>query len=53
MRPVRGYTNNKKIKTAKKSIEHAKKNETLKDRVKFWEDRIAALSTKQDKKRDK
>ncbi|MCX6666287.1 MAG: hypothetical protein NT038_09600 [Euryarchaeota archaeon] len=48
MRPVKGYTKNKKIKTAKKSIEHAKKNEALKDRVKFWEDRVTALSVKEE-----
>jgi len=43
MRPQKGYTRNRKLKTAKKSLAHATKL-GLTDRVKFWTSRIETLS---------
>ena len=43
MRPVKGYTRNRKLKTAKKSLAHATKL-GLTDRIEFWKKAIELLS---------
>ena len=45
-RPVKGYTVNRKIKSAKKCLAHAKENKN-EDRAKFWEEYITQLQATQ------
>ena len=51
MRPKKGYSKNKKLKAAKKSLKHAEKNK-LEKRTEFWKMRIGTLEKSESKKRD-
>jgi hypothetical protein len=52
MRPKKGYSDNRKLKTAKKAVVHATKI-NLAERAKFWEARVEVLSVVKPKTRTK
>jgi chaperonin cofactor prefoldin len=50
MRPKKGYSKNKKLKAAKKSLKHAEKHK-LEKRTEFWKMRIETLEKKPESKK--